>query len=367
MVIGVPKEIKAHEYRVALTPDGASALSGDGHRVLCERGLGKGSGFKDKEYRDAGAVLTDRDEVYGSSKLILKVKEPVKEEYGLIRKGQALFTFLHLAPNRELTEVLLEKSVAGFAYETLEYRGSLPLLEPMSEIAGRMSPLVAAFFLQRPQRGRGVLSPGVPGVPPAEITVLGAGSVGANAVRIAVGLGMRVTVINRGIGKLRALDREYPGRVLSLPATEESILRSVTSADAVVGAVLVPGGKAPVLVARKTLKKMREGAVVVDVAIDQGGCFESSRPTTHDDPVYIEEGVLHYAVANMPGAYPRTSTLALTNITLPFMKRLASLGVERAIREDPVIRTALNTFGAEVTHRELAGALGLACRQPKCL
>ena len=360
MVIGVPKEIKTHEYRVAMTPPGVKTLVKDGHRVLCEPSLGEGSGFTDQEYEDAGAALVEREELFGDADLIVKVKEPLPEEFGLFREGQTVFTYLHLAPNRPLVDMLLNKKIAGFAYETLKHKGGLALLTPMSEIAGRMSTLMAAFYLQRPLGGVGVLPPGVAGVPPANIVILGAGVVGANAARIAMDLGMHVTVLNRGVEKLHELEQMYSGRILNtLPATEDNIRGSLLEADAAIGAVLVPGGKAPVLADRKLVSDMKRGSVIVDVAIDQGGCFETSRPTTHDDPVYMEEGSLHYAVTNMPGAYPRTSTLALTNVTLSYIRSLAGLGAEKAAREDKELATALNTFGGEITHKILAKSIGM--------
>ncbi|MCK4910696.1 MAG: alanine dehydrogenase [Thermodesulfovibrionales bacterium] len=357
MVIGVPKEIKTHEYRVALTPANVKTLVSDGHGVLCEPALGEGSGFADAQYEEAGGRLAAKEELFGSAELIVKVKEPEPKEFGLFKKNQTVFTFLHLAPNRALTEMLLEKNIAGFAYETLEHNGGLPLLTPMSEIAGRMSTLMAAFYLQRPLGGVGVLPPGVAGVPPANITIIGAGTVGANAARVAFELGMHVTVLNRGVGKLHELEERYSGRINTLPATEDNIRMSLLEADAAVGAVLVPGGMAPVLADRKLVSEMKRGSVIVDVAIDQGGCFETSRPTTHDDPVYMEEGSLHYCVTNMPGAYPRTSTLALTNVIIPYVRKLASMGAEKAAREDKELGSALNTFGGEITHKGLADSI----------
>ncbi len=302
MIIGVPKEIKTHEYRVALTPANVKTLVADGHNVLCEPSLGQGSGFADKQYEEAGGKLTGKEELFGSAELIVKVKEPEPGEFGLFRKNQCVFTFLHLAPDRKLTRMLLEKEIAGFAYETLEHNGGLPLLTPMSEIAGRMSTLMAAFYLQRPYGGSGVLPPGVAGVPPANITIIGAGIVGSNAARIAINLGMHVSVLNRGLEKLHVLEQMYSGRINTLPATEDNIRMSLLEADAAVGAVLLPGGKAPILADRKLVSEMKKGSVIVDVAIDQGGCFETSHLTTHDDPVYMEEGSLHYCVTNMPGA-----------------------------------------------------------------
>jgi alanine dehydrogenase len=358
MVVGVPREIMTHEYRVSVTPAGARELLGDGHRVLVEHGAGEGSDFPDAEYEAAGAALAGKDALFSEAELIVKVKEPVAPEYGFFRNGQALFTFLHLAPNRELIDMLLEKEITAIGYETLEDGKGLPLLKPMSAIAGRMSPLVAAQYLQRPLGGRGVLASGVPGVPPAYAVILGGGTVGENAARIALGLGMRVSVLNRGIGKLERLDEMYQGRVHTLAALEDTIAGEVREADILIGAVLVAGARAPRLVSRRMVQTMKRGAVIVDVSVDQGGCIETIRPTTHDDPVYEAEGVMHYAVTNMPGAYPRTATLALTNSTLPFVRRLAALGTETAIREDRALRSAVNTWRGSIVHAGLAESAG---------
>jgi alanine dehydrogenase len=365
MVIGVPKEIKTHEYRVSVTPSGVRTLVSDGHRVLCEANLGIGSGFKDKEYKDAGAEFFVRDELFAQSDLIVKVKEPLPEEFEHFRDGQALFTYLHLAPNAPLIEMLLNKKIAGYAYETLVHKGGLPLLTPMSEIAGRMSAIVAAFYLQRPMGGLGVLPPGVAGVPPAHYVVLGAGVVGLNSARVAMQLGMRVTILNRGVEKLHEAEDKFEGKVDTLPATEDNVRKTLLDADAAVGAVLVPGGKAPILASRELVRDMKEGAVIVDVSIDQGGCFETSRATTHDDPVYTEEGCLHYAVANMPGAYPRTATLALTNVTLPYVRMLAAKGPDKAFKDNLQLETALNTFSGNITHKGLADSINMPYYDPK--
>ncbi|MDP2167495.1 MAG: alanine dehydrogenase [Thermodesulfovibrionales bacterium] len=359
MVIGVPKEIKPHEYRVAVTPQGAAELRGDGHRVLIEKNAGDGSGFPDGEYENRGAEITDKERLFSESGLIVKVKEPLQSEYGLFRRGQTLFTYLHLAPNAGLTIVLMEKGVNALGYETLEKDGCLPLLTPMSEIAGRMSPLVAAYYLQRPHGGSGVLPSGVAGVPPADILIIGAGVVGTNAARVALGLGMRVTVLNRGIERLRHIDEMFRGAVTTLPSNGYNIKKGVAGADIVIGAVLLPGAKAPVIVTREMVAGMKKGSVVVDVSIDQGGCIETSRPTTHDNPVYEEEGVIHYAVTNMPGAYPRTSTMALTNSTIPYIRKLALMGVEKAASEDGALRTALNIYKGKVVHKALSESTGL--------
>lgn len=362
MDIGVPKEIKRHEYRVAVTPHGVSALIKEGHRVLCEHGLGLGSDFSDSLYEQAGATITGKESLFAESELIVKVKEPLPEEFGLFRDGQAVFTFLHLAPNRRLTEMLLKKRITGLAYETLEEGRGLPLLAPMSEIAGRAAPLVGACFLQKPMGGRGVLPTGATGVPPARATVIGAGTVGANAVRVAHAMGMEVTVLNKGEEKLRAIDELYGGKVRTLLSSKEAISESIADADMVVGAVYVRGARVPVLITREMLKTMNKGSVVVDVSIDQGGCLETSRPTTHDEPVYKEEGVIHYCVANIPGAYPRTSTLALTNATLPYLIKLAATGIIKAATGDGPLGTALNTYEGKITHKGLAGSAGLGPR-----
>ncbi len=362
MVIGVPREIKREEYRVAVTPSGVGELKRDGHTVLVEAGAGDGSGFTDEEYLDADADVVDRESLFRKADLVVKVKEPLPQEYDLIRDGQAIFTFLHLAPNRELTEVLLDKRVSAFAYETLEKDGGLPLLAPMSEIAGRMAPLMGSFYLQRMHSGAGILPSGAPGVMPARALILGAGVVGTNAARVSAGLGIDTVVANRGPARLRRIDEIFSGRVKTLPLTRGNVEEHLRYADIVIGAVLVPGGRAPVLITREMLGLMKKGAVIVDVSVDQGGCVETSRPTTHDDPVYVVDGVLHYTVANMPGAYPRTSTIALTNATLPYVRILAGSGVENAIREDPSLKSALNTYAGAVVHGALAESLGLPCR-----
>lgn len=359
MVIGVPKEVKKQEYRVSVTPSGVRELVLEGHRLLVERSAGEGSGFTDSEYDAAGVETAERERVFGEAELIVKVKEPLPEEYGLLREGQALFTFLHLAPNRELTDLLLERKITAFGYETLEDGGALPLLAPMSEIAGRMSPIMASYYLQRPAGGSGVLPSGVPGVIPANALVLGGGTVGRNASRVALALGMRVTVLNRGMEKLRELDRIFSGLITTLPSLRYNIEEQLSRADVVIGAVLVTGARSPVLVTAEMVSNMKKGSVIVDVSVDQGGCMETTRPTTHDSPVYMVDGVVHYAVANMPGAYPRTSTMALTNGTLAYIRKLASLGAERAIREDRHLRTALNTHAGKVTNKGLSESAGL--------
>jgi len=354
MIIGVPKEIKKEEYRVAVTPEGAAELKKDGHTILVETGAGEGSGFPDSEYLEADADVVDRATVFKKSELIIKVKEPLPAEYDLLKEEQTIFTYLHLAPNRELTEVLLKKKITGLAYETLQKDGSLPLLAPMSEIAGRMAPLMGAYFLQKIHRGAGVLATGAVGVKPAKAVILGAGVVGANAAHVCIGIGMDTVVINKGVERLQKLDELFVGRVKTLPLTSHNIAEEIKDADILVGAILVPGRKTPVLVTKEMLKTMKIGAVIIDVSVDQGGCIETSRPTTHDNPVYEVEGIIHYCVANMPGAYPRTSTLALTNATLPYIKLLANIGIEKAIKEDSAIKTALNTYEGKITNKALA-------------
>jgi len=308
VIIGVAREIKVEEFRVGLTPAGARELAEAGHSILVEKDAGSGSGFPDEEYGQAGAVVVPRNAVFGTADLIVKVKEPVRAEFPLIRDGVAIFTYLHLAPNPDLTKELLKKRVAGLAYETLERDGKLPLLAPMSEIAGRMAPLMAAFYLQKFKGGSGVLPTGVSGVRPGKIVVLGAGVVGTNAARVGIGLGMETVVINKDTSQLQRIDEQFKGRVQTIPLSAHAVEEEIRDADMVVGAVLVPGGRTPVLIPKAMLGSMKKGTVIVDVAVDQGGCVETSRPTTHDDPVYEVEGIVHYCVANMPGAYPRTST-----------------------------------------------------------
>jgi alanine dehydrogenase len=358
MIIGVPKEIKTEEFRVGLTPVGAKELVLSGSTVLVEAGGGEGSGFPDEEYRKVGATIVPRDTVFSQAELIIKVKEPVSSEYPHLREGVALFTYLHLAPNPELTKLLLSKRITGLAYETLERDNKLPLLAPMSEIAGRMAPLMAAFYLQKFKGGSGVLPTGVSGVRPGKIVILGAGVVGTNAARVGTGLGMETVVINKDTAGLQRIDELFKGRVRTLPMTAHALEEEIVGADIVVGAVLVPGGRTPVLITREMLGTMKKGSVIVDVSVDQGGCVETSRPTTHDDPVFVVDGIVHYCVANMPGAYPRTSTLALTNATLPYVKTIAGEGIEKAVQADPIIISALNTYNGKIVNKILAKSLG---------
>jgi len=361
MIIGVPKEIKDHEYRVSVTPEGARALCEAGHEVLVEPSAGDGSGYSDGEYRQAGATIAvSAEDVFRRAALIVKVKEPLLSECPLFREGQLLFTYLHLAALPDLTKALLGAKVTAIAYETIEAQdGTLPMLKPMSEIAGRMSVQIGARYLEKTQGGRGLLMAGVPGVEPAKVVVLGAGVVGSAATRIAVGMGAQVTVINLDLERLRFLDDQYHGRIVTRASMQTTIEETVVAADLVIGAVLVPGARAPKLVSRALVAKMKPGSVIVDVAVDQGGCIETTKPTTHSDPVYLVDGVLHYCVANMPGIVPRTSTLALTNATLPYLLKLASSGMAAAVRADTGFAKGVNLLNGKVTCRAVAEAHGL--------
>ncbi|HEY7534163.1 MAG TPA: alanine dehydrogenase [Nitrospiraceae bacterium] len=361
MNIGIPKEIKDHEYRVSLTPEGVQVLTGAGHHVWVEPSAGAGSGYSDEAYTQAGATIaSSKEEVFRKAELIVKVKEPLLSECSLFRPRQVLFTYLHLASSMELTKSLLEAKITAIAYETTEARdGSLPMLKPMSEIAGRMSVQIGARYLEKTQGGRGLLLAGVPGVEPAHAVVLGAGIVGTAATRIAVGMGARVTVINLDLERLRYLDDLYQGRIETRASTTSAIEQSIRDADLVIGAVLIPGGRAPKLVSRELVSQMKQGSVVVDVAVDQGGCFETTRTTSHSNPVYEVDGVLHYGVANIPGIVPYTSTRALTNATFPFLYRLATEGIEQATRSDAGLRKGINLTEGKVTSRPVAEAHGL--------
>ena len=361
MLIGVPKEIKVHEYRVGLTPAGALEAVRAGHRVLVQRGAGAGVGLFDEQYQAAGAELVDgAAELYARAELVVKVKEPQPEECAQLRRGQTLFTYLHLAPDPALTRRLLDSGATCIAYETVtDARGGLPLLAPMSEVAGRMAVQAGAHYLEKASGGAGVLLGGVPGVEPGHVLVLGAGVVGLNAARIAMGMGARVTLVDRSIPRLREVEQAFGPRLATLYATAHAIEQQLESADLVIGAVLVPGGAAPKLVTRAMLARMKPGSVMVDVAIDQGGCFETSRPTTHSDPVFEVDGILHYCVANMPGAVARTSTFALTNATLPFLLALTGRGPLQAMREDPHLASGLNVHAGQVTHPAVAASAGL--------
>lgn len=361
MVVGVPREIKPGEQRVALTPAGAQALVERGHRVLVECQAGAGSGFRDDEYAKVGAVPASVGEVWAEADLVLKVKEPLGEEHGRLRAGQVLFTYLHLAPAPELTGVLRRAGVIALAYETVQRAdGSLPLLTPMSEVAGRLAVQEGAFYLGRAHGGRGILLSGVPGVPRGNVVILGAGTVGVNAAKAAVGLGADVAILDVNVDRLRWADDLFRGQVVTLYSSSYNVAEVVRRADLLIGAVLVPGARAPRLVTEAMVATMKEGAVIVDVAVDQGGCVETIHPTTLLEPVYRVSGVVHYGVANMPALVPRTSTFALTNATLPYVLALADLGVVRAVREDPVLARGVNVWRGAVVHPGVAASLGEA-------
>ncbi len=358
MIVGLPKEIKDNEYRVGLTPAGVRALSDGNHQVIVERSAGEGSGFDDALYQRAGAQIIDSaDDVWSQADMIVKVKEPIEPEYPRMREGQLLFTYLHLAPDRKLTEQLIERKVTGIAYETItDRRGGLPLLTPMSEVAGRMAIQVGAHYLEKMAGGRGILLGGVPGVPAARVVIIGGGVVGTNAAKIAVGMGAHVTMIDNNLDRLRELDDIFLSKISTLASSAYMIHDAISNADLIVGAVLVPGASAPRLVTRNMLKDVPNGAVIVDVAVDQGGCIETTHPTTHSNPTYYVEGVLHYCVANMPGAVPRTSTFALTNATLPYAVKLANLGFLDAIRSDAGLKAGVNTYAGHCTYEAVAQA-----------
>ncbi len=363
MIIGVPREIKPQEHRVGMTPAGVRALVEDGHRVLVESGAGLGSGCDDARYRQAGAMLVDTPmEIYAAAELVVKVKEPLPPEYPLLRPGQLLFTFLHLAPDPAQAEALLASGCTAVAYETVTRAdGTLPLLTPMSEVAGRMAPQVGAHWLQKEQGGKGVLLAGAPGVRPGRVMILGGGTVGSNALRIAVGMGADVTVFDVDPARLALLDDHYGNRIHTLVANSQTVEEEVPRADLLIGAVLVAGAQAPELVSRELVARMEPGSVIVDVAVDQGGCVATIRPTTHAEPVYLAEGVLHYGVANMPGAVSRTSTFALTNATLPYVRQLAGEGFA-AFGNHPELRAGINVHAGAIVHPAVARALGLPCR-----
>jgi alanine dehydrogenase len=365
MIVGVPKEVKDHETRVGLVPSGVSMLREAGHEVLVQMGAGEGSSITDGEYRDAGAVILDSAaDVWRRADLVVKVKEPQPSEYSYFREGLILFTYLHLAPLPDLTARLLDSRVTGVAYETIvETDGSLPLLTPMSEVAGRMAVQVGAQYLEAPNGGRGVLLAGVPGVAPATVVILGGGVVGTNSAKIALGMGAHVTIIDRNLNRLRELDDIFNGQVMTLASNTFTIGETLRSADLVVGAVLIHGASAPKLVRRQMIANMKRGAVAVDVAIDQGGCFETSHPTTHTEPVYVVDGVLHYCVSNMPAAVPHTSTFALTNSTFPYLLELANKGLEAACDHRPALCAGVNTYRGEVTHPGVAASQGRAWKE----
>ena len=361
MIVGLLKEIKSNEYRVSMTPSGVEILSQRGHIVLVEKSAGAGSGFDDAEYVSAGGKIVDSpEEIFAQAELLMHVKEIMPPEYGLLRPGQAVFTYLHLAADLPQTKALMASKCVAIAYETVELaNGSLPLLQPMSEVAGRMSVQVGARFLEMPQGGRGVLMGGVPGVAPAKVVVLGGGAVGTNAAKMACGMGADVTIFDKSLDRLRYLSDVMPANCRLLMSNPMDVRQEIKSADLVIGAVLVAGAKAPRLVTREMLSTMKKGAVLVDVAIDQGGCFETSRPTTHQDPVYTVDGIVHYCVANMPGAVARTSTFALTNATMPYVAAIADKGWQKAMQDDPALLKGLNVCDGRVVYRPVAEALGI--------
>lgn len=361
MIIGVPKEIKTHENRVALLPGGVTALKRNGHEILVQQGAGEGSGFKDEEYTAAGAtILDDVEELWQKAEMIMKVKEPIKEEHGRMRDGQIIFTYFHFAADQTLTEAVVDSNCIAVAYETVEKEdGSLPLLIPMSEVAGRMAAQEGAKYLEKATGGRGILLGGIPGVPPANALVLGGGIVGVNAAKIAAGMGANTTIMDINMSRLRYLDEVMDKNVSTMFSSEANIHRMLPDVDLIIGAVLKPGAKAPHLITRKMLKDMRPGTVLVDVAIDQGGCFETSKPTTHDNPIYVVDDVVHYCVANMPGAVPYTSTLGLTNVTLPYAVDLANKGWKKALSEDEELKMGLNIAEGEIVYKDVADAFDM--------
>ncbi len=360
MQIGVAKEIKPQEYRVALTPAGARELVQHGHEVLVETDAGAGSAFPDEAYARSGAKIVSVDDVWGRSDLLLKVKEPIASEYHRLRESLTLFTYLHIAADEPLTRALVDSGITAIAYETVETNGgALPLLAPMSEIAGRLAPQAGANYLEKPMGGRGILLAGVAGVAPGRVVVIGGGMVGYNAALIALGLGAQVTILERSVERMRYLEEILSGRVTLLMSSSLQIEESLRDADLVIGAVLIPGALAPKLIIREMLSEMKAQSVIVDVAIDQGGCAETSRPTTHDDPVYSVEGIIHYCVANMPGAVPITSTRALTNVTLPYVEEIAEHGTAVAVRDDHDLARGVNVIGGRITYEAVAEAHGL--------
>jgi len=366
MVIGVPKEVKEQEFRVALLPSAAYQLIKRGHRVMVESNAGAGSGYPDADYAQAGAqVVSSHKQVFAEADLIVKVKEPQPDEIPLLRRGQILFTYLHLAASKPLTEGLLRSGVTAIAYETIEVKGRLPLLEPMSEIAGSMSVIVGGFYLAKHNHGSGVLLGGVPGVLPGKVVVLGGGVSGVNAARMAGGLGADVTILEVDVERMRFLDITLH-TAHTLYSNEAHLMDLLPNVDLLIGAVLVPGARAPKLIKREMLRRMRSGSVLVDIAIDQGGCAETSRPTTHTHPTYVEEGVTHYCVANMPAAYARTATQALTNVTYRYIEQLADLGLPEACAKNPALVGGLNTHDGQLTHHAVAEAHNLPFTPPKC-
>jgi len=360
MIVGIPKEIKDNENRVSTTPAGVVEYVNHGHQVLVERSAGIGSGFADSEYESAGATLIETHaEVFAQADMIVKVKEPIEAEYGLMREGQLLYTYLHLAAEERLTNVLVDRKVSSIAYETVELPNrTLPLLQPMSEVAGRMSIQVGAHYLEKVHGGRGLLLGGVPGVQPADVVVLGGGVVGINAAQMALGMGANVTILDLSIDRLRYLDQVLHGRINTIASNRGNIAEAVRNCDLLIGGVLIPGAKAPKLVTVEMVSTMREGSVIVDVAIDQGGCIETVRPTSHSNPTFVVDGVVHYCVTNMPGAVPRTSTFALSNVTLPYGLKLADQGMA-AVATDPSLAKGVNAFQGKVTYAAVAEAFGM--------
>lgn len=360
MIIGVPKEIKTNENRVALTPAGAFELNKRGHEVYVQSTAGVGSGFSDQDYTEAGAsILPTIEDIYAKAEMIIKVKEPIQQEYPLIKEDQLLFTYFHFASYKPLTEAMIESKAVCLAYETVTGRNnSLPLLVPMSEVAGRMAIQEGAKFLEKPEGGRGVLLGGVPGVPPAKVLILGGGIVGTQAAKMAAGLGANVTILDISLDRLRYLSDVLPANVTTMYSNEYNIRRLIKNHDLIVGAVLIPGAKAPSLITREMLKDMRPGTVLVDVAVDQGGCIETCKPTTHEDPIFVIDEIVHYCVANMPGAVPYTSTIALTNATLPYALRLADKGWKTACKQDNNLKVGLNVVNGKVVHKGVSDAFG---------
>jgi alanine dehydrogenase len=359
LIIGVPKEIKENEYRIAVVPSGIKALKDAGHRVLIEKSAGEGSGFSDGDLKKAGAEIANTPEEVFEADIVIKVKEPQPKEYGYLRDGLILFTFLHLATKKELAEALLKNKVSSIAYETVEEPGvGLPILQPMSEVAGKLSVQIGAHYLIKAYGGRGVLLGGVPGVGHGKVVIIGAGSVGVNAAKVAVELGAETTVIDKDAEKFRHLDDIFGRRVSTLISNPYNIERAVTECDLLIGAVHIPGARTPMLVTKELVSRMKKGSVIVDVAVDQGGCIETIRPTTHANPVYEVDGVIHYGVTNMPGAVPRTSVFALTNATLPYLLKLAKQGL-KAVEADPALKNGLNTHRGRITNRAVAEALGM--------
>ncbi len=367
MIIGVPREIKSNENRVALTPSGAEILKSHRHQILIETNAGVGSGFKNQDYIDAGCeIISTPKEVFDRAEMIMKVKEPIAPEYPLIRKGQVLFTYFHFAADKILTDAIVKSGSIAIAYETVQKNdGSLPLLIPMSEVAGRMAPQEGAKYLEKTQGGRGVLLGGVPGTEASDVVILGGGIVGTNAAKIAAGLGAHVTILDVSLPRLRYLDDVMPKNVTTMMSNPYNIRKLIKRADLVIGGILIPGAKAPRLITREMLKDMKEGSVIVDVAVDQGGCIETCKPTTHENPTFVVDGVVHYCVANMPGAVPMTSTIALTNATLPYALQLANEGYERAISLNPELRAGLNVIGGHVTYKGVADAFDMKYEDSK--